>query len=146
MTDHLPQLLTNIHLRMDALKKCLEEVESHWGGEDGFYRYYHHSYKAFRLQGITEAITLEMANVDPRPFEDRHWSPLFTSLIEAGTNKEFDISVNQHWEEQVGPIVTAYLHAREVLTMMVKYGEELDEAPQIMPSGWALVASVYGMY
>ncbi|MGB8931946.1 MAG: hypothetical protein WCC48_11925 [Anaeromyxobacteraceae bacterium] len=36
-------------------------------------------------------------------------------------------------------------HARYFLTMAVTYAEELDEAPRLMPSGWAAVLYLYGL-
>lgn len=39
----------------------------------------------------------------------------------------------------------AFFHARFFLKMAVKYGEELDEAPSTLPSGWAALLYLYNL-
>src|SRR5438445_10480854 len=38
--------------RLPELEKLLEEVSSHWHAEDGFYRFYHQSFKVYGLQEV----------------------------------------------------------------------------------------------
>ena len=47
-------LLQNIKDNMDALKELQSKVSAHWGFEDGFYRYYHHLFKVYRVQALTQ--------------------------------------------------------------------------------------------
>jgi hypothetical protein len=42
-------------------------------------------------------------------------------------------------------MVEAFAHARYFLEMACKYGKELEEPPQIMPSGWASVLYLYDL-
>ncbi|MCH9011077.1 MAG: hypothetical protein IIC21_10665, partial [Chloroflexi bacterium] len=64
---------------------------------------------------------------------------LFEDIIKAGTGIKFHHDHNHDWTKHTRPIIEAFFHAHHVLTMMVKYGEELDDAPQMLPSGWATV-------
>jgi hypothetical protein len=41
------------------------------------------------------------------------------------------------------PIVEAFFHARFFLEMAVRYGNELDKAPHMLPSGWAALFYLY---
>jgi hypothetical protein len=43
------------------------------------------------------------------------------------------------------PIVEAFFHAKFMLTMAVKYGKKLKEAPNMLPSGWAALLYLYKM-
>lgn len=63
--------------------------------------------------------------------------------MEAGTREKFEVAHNKAWLAHTRPIVEAFLHAKYFLEMVVKYGRELDEAPSIMPSGWAAVLYLY---
>jgi hypothetical protein len=59
--------------------------------------------------------------------------------------REFSQDDNAHWVERTAPIVEAFLHARYFLEMAAKYAVELEEPPQLMPSGWAALLSLYGL-
>ena len=39
----------------------------------------------------------------------------------------------------------AFFHANYFLDMAIKYGEELDEPPSPLPSGWAAVLYLYNI-
>jgi hypothetical protein len=39
----------------------------------------------------------------------------------------------------------AFFHAHYMLSMVCKYGRELESPPKLLPSGWAAVLSLYGM-
>ena len=146
-------LLRNIQLRLHSLKELLGKLDEHWGGEDGIYRFYHHSFKVYALQGYTEKVVQEMRNCDPRSHGEkkyysqvgREFAPLFEDIIKAGTGIKFHHDHNHDWTKHTRPIIEAFFHAHHVLTMMVKYGEELDDAPQMLPSGWATVLYMYGL-
>jgi hypothetical protein len=42
-------------------------------------------------------------------------------------------------------IVEAAFHAHYVLKLACKYGRELDESPQALPSGWAAVLYLFNL-
>ena len=41
--------------------------------------------------------------------------------------------------------IEAKLPQLEALSMVCKYGRELETPPKLLPSGWAAVLSLYGM-
>lgn len=49
-------LLRNIKQHRPKLEEMLAHVESHWCMEDGFYRFYHQSFKVYHLQELTTGI------------------------------------------------------------------------------------------
>ena len=66
-------------------------------------------------------------------------------LVRRGTGKEFTVDMNDRWTEETRPIVEAFFHARYFLEMVCRYGGELKEPPQMMPSGWAAVLYLYNL-
>ena len=42
-------------------------------------------------------------------------------------------------------VLEAFWHADYMLRMAVRYGQELDEAPSLLPSGWAALLHLYGI-
>jgi hypothetical protein len=51
---------------LPELEKLLHEVESHWGMEDTFYRFYHQSFKVFgKAQSLTEKIVTALKQLLP---------------------------------------------------------------------------------
>lgn len=62
-----------------------------------------------------------------------------------GTKKEFNDRSNDNWLTETRPVVEAFLHAKYFLEMIIKYGGELKEMPDIMPSGWASVLCLYNL-
>jgi hypothetical protein len=66
-------------------------------------------------------------------------------IVSEGTGKEYAVEMNQQWNEATRPIVEAFFHARYFLEMACKYGKELTEPPQPMPSGWAALMELYGL-
>ena len=54
-------VLTAIKESLPELRKLLARADGHWGGEDGFYRFYHQSFKVYGLQKVTEEIVAALA-------------------------------------------------------------------------------------
>lgn len=135
------QLLSNIKANLTALEKLLEESDAQWGDEDSIYRFYHHSFKVYRLQGSTK----EMVDMFKSLMPGVELNKMFTTIIDSGTNKVFTMACNQRWMEETRPILEAFFHAKFMLHTMVKYGKTLEEAPQWLPSGWAAILYLYNM-
>lgn len=109
--------------------------------EDGIYRFYHCSFKVYFLQEATsKAFQLFKQIGDEVGLE--FFTP-YKKFIDEGTDKEFDMSHNEDWSFHTRPIVEAFLHTKYLLDMMVKYGNELDEMPEILPSGFAAILCLY---
>lgn len=141
LVENSTDLLALIKTNLKYLKFLLNYSNDHWAYEDLVYRYYHSSYKAYRIQAITKMLVHEFQRLGG-------WLPLnsdFMDIVSAGTGISFNYTHNTKWNEIVAPQLEAFFHAKYFLEMMVKYGETLDEDPQMLTSGWASVLYLYNM-
>jgi hypothetical protein len=135
------KLLATIRQELPRLEELWQAVNGDWVYEDRIYRFYHQSFKVFGLQSLTQNIVEALQGLAPHlPL-----NPWFTEIVSQGTGKEFSVEMNQRWTEATRPILEAFFHARYFLEMVCKYGKELAEPPQPMPSGWAAVMELYGL-
>lgn len=139
--ENANKLLRNIKQQLPKLEELLARVEGHWGMEDGFYRFYHQSFKVYHLQHETEEIRQALRDLLP----DRSMNRWFSEIVTQGTGREFEMAHNQDWLRQTRPIVEAFFHAHYFLKMAVKYGKELETAPDCLPSGWAAVLYLFNL-
>lgn len=153
------RLLAQIKDQLPQLEKLLEEVNGHWCLEDGLYRFYHQSFKVCYL----EQPTLRVVRALRRLWPGRPLNAWFREIIRDGTGTDpddlptaepeptvlggplpsFDHSWNAKWTKRTRPIVEAFMHARFMLEMAVKYGREMEEATGRLPSGWAALLYLY---
>jgi len=134
------RLLVALKQNESALSKLLESSSDAWGYEDPIYRFYHHSFKVFGLQDRTAAIVAALRAL--MPVRDLH--PLFEEVFVQGTGKVFSATMNPDWARHTRPIVEAFFHARFFLEMAVRHAS-LEEAPNVLPSGWAALLTLYGL-
>lgn len=134
------ELLGNIHARLDVLTALQGECDEHWGAEDAIYRFWHGSFKVYGLQDLTQRVVDALTGLCPQGGSVNPW---FTEIVTAGTGKTFALEHNQDWVLHTRPIVDAYFHSRFMLDMVIKYGRELGEPPDVLPSGWAAVLYLY---
>ena len=135
------RLLTAIKARLPELESLLEKAGSHWVYEDYVYRFYHQSFKVFGVQSMTSAIVTALQSLLP----DVEMNSRFLAIVTEGTGKTFTYEMNAKWDVTTRPLLEAFFHARFMLEMCVKYGRELEEPPEILPSGWAAVLYLYGL-
>lgn len=134
------ELLRSLRRDRGELEKLLSECSNHWSYEDPIYRFYHQSFKVYGLQGTTQAIVQRLQALAP----DRPLNPWFSQIVEAGTGKTFQSEDNARWMEVTRPILEAFFHARFFLEMAVRYAD-LQEPPQMLPSGYAALLYLFGM-
>jgi hypothetical protein len=133
-------LLQNLRRDQGELEKLLAKCNDHWGYEDLVYRFYHQSFKVFWLQERTQSIVQRLQALAPnRPLDS--W---FVQIVQEGTGKVFKTEDNKRWTEVTRPIVEAFFHARFFLEMAVRYAG-IEKPPQILPSGYAALLSLYGL-
>ena len=135
-------LLENIKKYLKEAEGLKVECEDHWGAEDLVYRYYHHSFKVYQLQWYTEQVLKLIEKINPDGCE---LNSTFMRIILNGTNKKWEHGDNMRWDYETLPILEAYFHAKYFLDMMIKYGNELNKAPDALPSGWASVLYLYNL-
>ena len=141
LTNH-DVLLQNIKKNLPTLKKLYQEACGGWSYEDRIYRYYHHSFKVYGLQDLTSEMSKALADLAPSGCEVNED---FVDIVAEGSDKEFRISHNRAWGYYVRPILEAFFHAKFFLEMAIKYGEELEKAPDLLPSGWAALLYFYNL-
>jgi len=127
------QLYTNLRASLPELEKLLRDCQSHWGYEDGIYRFYHHSFKVYSLQETTSAIVAALQSLA----SERNLNESFMAIVREGTGKTFEREHNRRWLEVTRPIVEAFFHAHYFLEMAVRYGKQLKHPPRQLPNGWA---------
>lgn len=137
--DRNAKLLASIKSALPQLKELLDQMNGEWRYEDCVYRFYHQSFKVYGLQGHTTTIVSALSALAAGPLNED-----FMLIVNEGTGKVFEHSHNSDWLRHTRPIVEAFFHAHYFLTMVVKYGTELEEAPSMLPSGWAAVLYLYG--
>jgi hypothetical protein len=126
--------------KLPDLRDLLAQSSDHWGFEDLIYRFYHHSFKVFRLQDQTERIVSALRELLPQ-------CPLNSSFLEIlgqGTGRVFSADQNADWPRHTRPILEAFFHTRFFLDMAVRYAD-LPEPPAPLPSGWAALLYLYGI-
>lgn len=132
-------LLANAKSNLQDLKELLALVNEEHTGEDGVYRYYHGSFKVFRVQDLTVQIVAALKALQP----ESTLNPRFLNIINAGTGKLFTLAANKKWDEETLPMLTAFFHARFILETVIKYAQELNVPPDILPTGWGAVLYTY---
>ncbi len=133
-------LCANLKSQKDELAKIVAEVSDEWGYEDHVYRFYHQSFKVFRLQEATTKITQALMGLVP----GRPLNPWYLKIFGEGTGKVFDQrTTNANWLGETRPIVEAFFHARFFLEMAIRYSGQ--EPVNILPSGWAALLSLYDL-
>ena len=135
------QLLCTIKERLPLLRHILKDISGHWGYEDLIYRFYHTSFKVYWIQGESKRIIKQFERIGG----NLKINNLFNEIKTAGTGKKFDLKHNEAWSENTRPMLEAFFHAKFFLEMIVKYGEDLPNSPDVLPSGWAAVLSLYGL-
>lgn len=137
------KLLSNIKKKLPEIRKLLQEVSSHWIYEDLIYRFYHNSFKVYYIQDVTKKIVDALYSMAP---EGQGFCTEFQEIINSGASgKVFKFNHNKNWSMHTRPFLEAFFHAKFFLEMAIKYGVELEEAPNILPSGWAALLSLYNI-
>lgn len=135
------RLLEAIKAMLPKLEAILAQTVEPWGCEDGVYRFYHQSFKVYGLQRLTKDVVEALQAIAP----ERKLDAWFLEIVSEGTNRTFSTAHNQRWLQETRPILEAFFHAHYMLSMVCKYGRELESPPKLLPSGWAAVLSLYGM-
>lgn len=137
------QLHANIKSKLPELVTLLNEMNSHWCYEDPIYRFYHQSFKVYSLQDETKKIIEALKSIAPA---GTMFCKEFEEIIQLGARgKKFETEHNQNWTAHTRVFVEAFFHAKFFLEMAVKYGNELEEAPTLLPSGWAALLCLYNL-
>lgn len=133
-------LLKNIQLHEYAIRSLLSRLEGRFAGEDGIYRFYNQSFKAFYLQESTEQIANLLKKLLNIPLNQ-----IYLDIISEGTGKEFTEDTNKSWTKEVQPIVNAFLHSLHILKLIVKYGLDSTDKKRMDGNGWSTILVIYNL-
>jgi hypothetical protein len=140
--DAHEQLLASIKAQLGSLTKLLDHVTDTWCEEDLVYRFWHQSFKVYMIQAVTQRIVDALEQLAPGSGDLDDW---FRKIIDDGTGKTFEYEHNQRWPDETRPMLEAFWHAVYMLRMAVRYGTELEQVPEVFPSGWAALLHLYGI-
>lgn len=135
-------LFKNLKKDLSKLKSLLEEINQENLYEDKIYRFYHQSYKAYFLKDITKKIVIALQSLVPTKNDI---NPYFKEILNDVNTKNFELEHNKNWTKITRPMVESFFHAKFFLEMACKYGEELEEIPEILPSGYAALLYFYNL-
>ena len=97
----------------------------------------------YELQNKTKKIIEALKSIAPK---GQSFCQEFQEIIESGASgKKFEPSHNKNWTYHTRVFVEAFFHAKFFLEMTVKYGKELKEPPEMLPSGWAALLCLYNL-
>jgi hypothetical protein len=136
------ELLANIKKNLPELEELLEKISGDWFYADHLYRQFHHSYKTYYAQDTTVQIVEALKKLAPKSVT---FNEEFEQIFKKGTGKKFKTSHNKNWFKHTRPIIEAMFYAKALLEMCVKYGKELEKAPECLPNGWALTLYFYNL-
>ena len=107
------------------------------------YRFYHQSFKVF---GMTEQIKYAKALFESRAPQSTSLNACFNEIVGEAVGKAFNSeTTNQNWLQETRPILEAFWHSKYFLEQMIQAADELENAPQILPSSWAAVLYLYDL-
>jgi len=139
-TELETRMLDNLRQQRPALEESLRAMSDHWGYEDPFYRFYHHSFKVYHLQQATLAAVAQLQALLP----GHALNTRFARIISEGTGKAFEPSHNADWDRHTRPMLEAFFHARFMVEMAVRYGT-LEKPPRSLPSGYAALLYLFDL-
>jgi hypothetical protein len=135
-------LLANIKVALPALEALRDRCDSEI--EDGLYRFYHQSFKVYGLLQKRACETIaKLRALAPEP--GKPLDKYFEEIFGQGTGQKWEKFHNAEWTKHTRPIVEAFFHARYFLGMAIEYGRELEQPPNLLPSGWAALLALYGL-
>ncbi len=131
-------LIAALHQRSSDIAALLEEVSGEWVRDDLVYRFWHHSFKTYWLQEVTERIAALLESIAPTlPLH-----PWCREIVAAGTGHTFELSHNQAWVEHTGPIVAAFFHLHHLLHCAHRVAT-VPAVPEVLDPATATVFELY---
>jgi hypothetical protein len=134
-------LLANIKTQRAEIETLLTDYKRE--EPDLIYRFYHQSYKFFIMTDLVQRAVDLFKRLAPEPTELNEW---YGSMATEAVNKKFDWEkTNSIWLAETLPVLQGYWHSKYFLEQMRVAADELDAAPEILPSGWAAVLYLYNL-
>ena len=138
--DNNPDEKLLSHIKSN-LKEIIELHKDFTSFEEDFvYRFYHQSFKVFGSVNLIKEAKSLFDRISPEGWHLNDW---YCQIIDEALNKKFNSRTNSIWLTETRPILEAFWHSKYFLDQMSRYGSDLDNAPQMLPSGWATVLYLY---
>lgn len=119
------ELLKQLELRRDDIAQFRERLVL--DGDDLVYRFFHQSFKVYRLQAVNRE-AVEFLETFLKPEHERGFDFQMRELIAAGAgNIEFKDEHNLEWGRHTRPFVELYLHVKHILDCMLEAPEAQKE-------------------
>lgn len=135
------QLLNNIKERKNDIESLLSNLSR--AEPDFVYRFYHQSFKVFYTIELIKLAYDLFKQLSPNSALLNSW---FSDIVEQAIEKKFDdAKTNQYWLAETRPILEAFWHSKYFLEQMIASANELESAPEMLPSGWAAVLYLYDL-
>ena len=135
------ELLASIKANRERIESCYKMFVKN--EPDDVYRFYHQSFKVF---GMTEQIKYAKSLFESLAPQSTSLNSWFNEITGEAVGKEFNSeTTNQNWLQETRPVLEAFWHSKYFLEQMIRSAEELETAPQILPSGWAAVLYLYNL-
>lgn len=133
------QLIESILMHKEEVQQLLDKAYHQFGGkEDMVYRFYHHSFKVYKVQQWTSDAFLLF-----RKFSSEEMNDFFLRIVREGTSKPFSMEHNDNWYEEAKPLLDAYLHMIHLMELVVKYGIEGTDKDRSGDPGWFTILYLY---
>lgn len=136
------QLFASLKAQQSELEKLLASVMEEWSYDDLIYRYYHHSFKVYWLQGKTEKIHTALAALAPAGVK---LNERYLHIYRNGMGRAFKRGHNRNWDFNTRPILEAFFHAKYFLEMAVKTAQTMEEPQPPLPSYYAGFLYLYNL-
>ncbi len=135
------KLLENIKSNLTQIQQLLALFSRE--EPDLVYRFYHQSFKVFIAVSLVEQSNKLFVQLAPNESPLNDW---YCSIADKVLGREFnDETTNKNWLAETQPILEALWHSKYFLEQMSVAANELETAPQILPSGWAAVLYLYNL-
>ena len=94
------------------------------------------------MNSLTDQAANFFREIAPESLPLNSW---YLEITNSALSKGFDDETNSKWFEEILPVLQAFWHAKYFLEQMIQAADELETAPQILPSGWAAVLYLYNL-
>lgn len=132
-------LLARLKENSTELKKLLEQFSSN----NTPYRFYHQSFKVYRAQDDLKKALELFRKIAGEEFTLNEW--YLTIVNEALAVGPFKMDHNDQWLAKTRPQMEAFFHTKYFLEWAVDGAKTLEEAPNLLDSGWAAVLYLFGV-
>lgn len=137
------ELFRNAKNMLPEMQRIFKNITCPGGGLAHYvYRFYHHSYKMYRVQEATSEMLSLFVRIDPKKV--RAFAPEFDTIVNNGLDIEKAEWHNQCWNQIGNAMFLAFFHCKSVLEMLMWSVQQCTEAQnKWLSEPWAGCLSVF---